>query len=462
LYGQELALREHKAGPTLIRELALRLYPSAFESFREAISNAFDEGSKKVAVACSKTQIVFEDWGRGIADIETFFMAGQDSKVALGGETIGQKGLGKLALLRLKDEVDFRTNNGEVGIQTTMKIAGFTLPDYKSANRFVPHQGTLIIIKDPDLAPSESELAEYLKRIFGLRIANGYEITLNGAKLDSKLDPKEDFLFRLKGGVDVTGNLKQEKSGKGSADLYVRHVFIKSLMVDPERTFKGWVNCNALIPSTNRNDVMVDEPIYLDFIDHLRQYVARKFPRRDEDLGKAEVTVANELSRMLQRYLNHMNVRLAGSMPFGRGQEEAMGLKQGKKRMKREVKRPEKPTEREEEELKAKLKTKSPIRRTRRNAYGFNELWLKEGNEKEPYYFCEPNFTVYNTTNDLYKFAMKSKQQLGPKSLRFLPWLARCGVNMNPDSKKWDKDRFNMEVDRAMRYYLTQMGEITD
>ena len=69
---------------------------------------------------------------------------------------------------------------------------------------------------------------------------------------------------------------------------------------------------------------------------------------------------------------------------------------------------------------------------------------------------------MYNTTNDLYKYAMKNKQALGPKTLRFLPWLARCGVNMNPDSTKWEKDKFNMEVDRATRYILTQMGEITD
>lgn len=457
-----MSLRKHEAGPTLIRELALRLYPSAFESFREAISNAFDEGSKKVEVTCSINEIIFEDWGDGISDIETFFMAGQDSKVALGGETIGQKGLGKLALLRLKDEVDFRTNNGEVGIQTTMKIAGFTPPDYKSATKFLPHRGTQIVIKNPDIAPPSDQLADYLKRIFGLRIAGGREIILNGTKLESKVDAGEELLFRLKGGIDVTGNLKADKSGKGMIDLHVKHVFIKSVMVDPERAFKGWVNCNVLIPSTNRNDVMVDEPIYIDFMDHLRAHVATKFPRRDEDMAKAEVRIANELSRMLQKYLNHMNIKPMGSIPFGRGQEDSIGVRQNRKKTERKQRKPERPTPREEEEIRAKLKTKSPIKSTRRNDYGFNELWLPEGNEKEPYYFCEPNFTVYNTTNDIYKFAMKKKPQLGPPTLRFLPWLARCGVSMNPESKKWDKDRFNKEVDSAIRYCLTQWGEITD
>ncbi len=451
---------EHKAGPTLIRELALRLYPSAFESFREAISNAFDEGSKKVEVICSNNEIIFEDWGEGIHDIDRFFMAGQDSKANLGGETIGQKGLGKLALLRLKNEVEFRTNNGEVGIDIMMSIEGFEPPQYKAANKFIDHRGTQIVIKNPDIVPPTDELSEYLKRVFGLRIASGYEVVLNGAKLESKVDPKEDRLFRMTGATDVMGNLKQDKAGKGSVDLYVKHVFIRSLSVDPERSFKGWVNCNELIPSTNRNDVMVDEPIYLDFIDHLRQYVAHRFPRRDEDLERAEVIIANELSKMLQKYLKHMNIMPRGSLPFGRGTEDALDLNKRKKRQPKNLK-PEKPSEREEQELKAKLKTNSPIKRTRKNDFGFNELWLKEGNEKEPYYFCEPNFTVYNTTNDLYKYAMKNKQQLGPKTLRFLPWLARCGVNMNPESKKWDKDKFNMEVDRAVRYYLTQLGEIT-
>jgi Histidine kinase-, DNA gyrase B-, and HSP90-like ATPase len=457
-----LARIEHKPGPTIIKELSLRLYPTAMESFREAISNAFDEGSKKVEVRCSKEQIVVEDWGGGIQDINTFWIYGHDTKASMSDDTIGQKGLGKLALLRLKEEgVVFRTNNGEVGIETMMNLEGFDPPSYKAATRFLSHQGTQIVIEKPEMVPNVKELGDYLTRIFGLRLASGREILLNGYKLESKVDPKEDLLFRISGGHDVTGNMKQDKAGKGSVDLYVKHVYIRALTVDPERIFKGWVNCNALTPSTNRNDILVDEPVYLDFIDHLRQYVTRTFPKRDEDLNRQQLIIANELSRMLQKYLKHMNILPRGPLPFGQGPDDSTTGRLGRKDKKKRVERPEVPSPPEEERIKRSLKTDKHIKRTRKSSLGFEELWLEEGNEKEPLYFVEPNFLVYNMTNDLFKFAMKNKAQLGPKPLRCLPWLARVGVNMNPEAKKWDKDRFNGEVDRAMRYYLTQMGEIT-
>jgi hypothetical protein len=48
----------HEIGRDLIPELATRMYSSQLDSFREAISNAFDEGSKQVALAIRKDKIV--------------------------------------------------------------------------------------------------------------------------------------------------------------------------------------------------------------------------------------------------------------------------------------------------------------------------------------------------------------------------------------------------------------------
>lgn len=92
---------EHKAGIDIIYELAVRLYPSSLESFREAISNALDEGSRKVEIQTSLKEIIVEDWGEGIRDPEKFAIFGEATKAKLGGEIIGEKGLGKLSLLRL-------------------------------------------------------------------------------------------------------------------------------------------------------------------------------------------------------------------------------------------------------------------------------------------------------------------------------------------------------------------------
>lgn len=91
---------------------------------------------------------------------------------------------------------------------------------------------------------------------------------------------------------------------------------------------------------------------------------------------------------------------------------------------------------------------------------GFVQIWTKEGNGREPIYFAEPNLIVHNTTNDLYRYARKGKDE-EMKILRILPWLARATVYANSRRKGWSIERFNMEVDRATRYYLTQMGEIS-
>ena len=189
---------EHKAGIDIIYELALRLYPSSLESFREAISNSLDEGSKKVEIQASRSEIIVEDWGEGVQDLEKFRTFGDYTKAKRGGETIGMKGLGKLSLLRMGKNVNFKTNNGKFGIDIVMT------PEFLDANigakeEYLEHQGTRVSILNPVDVPSNDELSEYLKRAFGLRIAGGVEINLNGTCLTSKIDKNEKFLFRLKG-----------------------------------------------------------------------------------------------------------------------------------------------------------------------------------------------------------------------------------------------------------------------
>ena len=70
----------HQVGRDLIPELAMRVYSSQLDSFREAISNAFDENSKKIVISTSKDKIAIEDWGNGIRDYNEFRKFGQASK----------------------------------------------------------------------------------------------------------------------------------------------------------------------------------------------------------------------------------------------------------------------------------------------------------------------------------------------------------------------------------------------
>jgi hypothetical protein len=109
---------------------------------------------------------------------------------------------------------------------------------------------------------------------------------------------------------------------------------------------------------------------YQDFMDHLKENVAQCFPKKEEELERAELLVGNELSKMLKQYLRHMNIIPRGRLPYGTGPEpfEDRTLRGHKKQAKP---RPEKPTPEEEQRLKAKLKTNNPITRTRRSEFGF-------------------------------------------------------------------------------------------
>lgn len=454
---------EHKAGTDIIYELAVRLYPSSLEPFREAISNALDEGTDKVEIQASNQEIIVEDWGRGIHDVENFSKFGEASKAGLGGEIIGQKGLGKLSLLRFGDKVNFRTNNGEYGIDIIMTPKDFEY-NIGSVNKFLDHQGTRIIIPNPKGVPPTDDLSNYLKKSFGLRIAKGTQIILNGVKLDasSKIEPNEKFLFRLTGGkTDVTGNLKEDKKGHGNADIYIRHVFVCSVLVDPERRFSGWVNCNELIPTTSRNDVVRDNDVgvFYDFLDHLKQYV-RKFPKVEEEITKDEELLGNELNKMLKNYLSEIKLLPQGMVLIGHGNENALDKQDRIKTEKITKKIPEGEEEPEYIRIHTSRKTNKPIKRTVKTDYGI--MWVDQniGNEKEPMFFVEPNMVIRNRTNDIYKFLIKNKSSLGSKPIRAFPYLARVAVSMNKESSKLNREQLFLEMDRAIRYFLKNKGEL--
>ncbi len=453
---------EHKAGTDIIYELAVRLYPSSLEPFREAISNALDEGSNKIEIHSSNQEIVVDDWGGGIDDVENFAKFGEASKAGLGGEIIGQKGLGKLSLLRFGEKVNFRTNNGEVGFDIIMTPKDFEC-NFASATKFLDHQGTRIIIPNPKGVPPTDGLSNFLKKTFGLRIAKGTQIILNGVTLESssKIDPNEKFLFRLTGGkTDVTGNLKEDKKGNGNVDVYIRHVFVTSILVDPERKFSGWVNCNELIPTTSRNDVVRDSDggVFYDFLDHLQQYV-RRFPKIEEEISKEEELLGNELDKMLRTYLTEMKLLPQGTILLGRGNENTLD-KQDKKRKDKKITREVPEEEPEYVRIHTSKKTNKPIKRTVKTDYGVRWVDQNIGNEEEPIFFVEPNLVIRNRTNDIFKFLIKNKASLGSRSVRAYPYLARVAVSMNKESQKWNRKQLLLEMDRAIRYFLKNKGEL--
>jgi hypothetical protein len=187
-----------------------------------------------------------------------------------------------------------------------------------------------------------------------------------------------------------------------------------------------------------------------------------RFPKKEEQLGRDEIQLGNELSKLMKNYLKDMKLLPYGGFPHGRGKEETdIALEDRKKRIK---KNPEEEVEEEKTPEYVKLhtttRTNKPIRRTTKTSYGI--MWIDQdyGNEKEPLFFVEPNIVVKNRTNALYQFSIKNKASLGPKWLRLLPYLSRVAVSINPESKKLNREQANHEIDNATCYFLKQQGEL--
>src|SRR4051812_10886228 len=101
---------------SIIKELAMGLYKSAIDCFREAISNSIDSGATRIDVTLGMDQIALEDNGNGIASKEEFLTVGTDSRKD-DIHAIGEKGFGRISLLRMGGNVLFLSNNDDVGIK---------------------------------------------------------------------------------------------------------------------------------------------------------------------------------------------------------------------------------------------------------------------------------------------------------------------------------------------------------
>jgi hypothetical protein len=476
-------IHSHEVGKDLIPELAMRVYSSHFDSFREAISNAFDENSQKAVLSISDDKIVIEDWGNGIQDYDEFRKFGHASKKSRKGEVIGEKGLGKLSLLNLGGVVCFESNNGRMGMKFYMTLEGFTSPIYKKdTNAFISHRGTKITItKLATATPDMDELTAYLKKAFSLRLAQGAKIILNNQSIKPRpnLDPKEEFLFELTKVKDaeanVTGNLKATDDGRGIVDLYVDHVFVTSLEVDTRRKFDGWVNCNALTPETSRNNI-VQNGIYREFMYLLRRYASR-FPLRDISVDEHKLMLSRELNALLKNYLKDMRIKVRQQLFDDDTDKERGRSKLGGSQLsatstgnsieeksisgtisimkKRSTDPPIKMSDKEQEQQQQQQQQqqKKNIHSSIAIRWEFADL----GNEKEPIYFVPPNVIYCNTSNDLYKFAMDKNRRLGPTWIRMLPYLARIAVAMGPESaSRLSPEQLNRRIDEATRYFLRQ------
>ena len=316
-------------------------------------------------------------------------------------------------------------------------------------------KGTRIIILNPEGVPPIDELAKYIKRYFGLRIAKGAEIILNGTKLKVKMDTEENLLFKIgKNGI-VTGNLEVSDTMVGFVDLYVQHVYICQVLVDPNRLFTGWLNYDELTPTTSRQELKRDEA-YQSLMDSLKTYITR-FPKKEESLTHADDLLTRSFSNLLKAYMKDHNLYLEGKIAVGKGNEDSKN-KLGEKTkdgQESETKESEKQVP-EYSKVHASSSTYQNTKRTLKTDYG---IAIQEGNygaDKEPVFFLPPNNVFINHSNEITKFAYLNPNGFrGSKNIRLLPYMARVSIDMNPESGKLLVQR-SRQGDRRSNKVLSQ------
>ena len=465
---------EHQAGSGLINELSKRVYRSPMESFREVISNSIDEGSKKIHIKLSAKQIIFTDYGSGIKDIKKFVVYGESVKVSeidKNTEIIGEKGLGKLSLLMLNDnKVIFLTNNGNTGMHIVMDEKKFEV-ELGKANDYLSHTGTKVIINNPTFVPTQLELVRYVSKIFGLWIKKGIEMTINDEKVEpfKHIDIEERKIFK-----HVTGNIKDDLKGNGLIDLYIKHVYVTTILVDPNYLYSGWINSNRLTPTTSRDDVVKDEE-YKKTLITLKEFVKRFSEKQPKDFTNEEKMLAMQISKMAEMFMEENKIKvLGGTGRKAQKSEQMIEVSMGENEkdkilVKKQTDENESESESESNELNNedsperthKLKDK-PIQHITKNKYGVITILQEYGDEKPPIFFYPSNVIVINKTNKLYKFMTKAKSNFGPQYFRILPWLSRAfadlegyikGSYKNLPSEELIKKR-DEEVDKYITWHL--------
>jgi len=298
----------------VIEELADRLYKTAEASCREACSNSIDSGSKKVAFEIGRDQVSMEDWGNGLDQPE--LLAGVAIAQKKGTGKIGEKGIGRLALLRLGKVVEFLSNNGEIGIRVIYERGKDPLKEVKRFDRFLSHKGTKVIIhQTSDLVPTVKQLLEYLGKVYAPLIMKDLEITVNGRRslVPEKFIAKENHILTLPGyharHEQVRGALISEPKSDGKIDVYIHGALVKEKFFVSMNQVRGWIECNILTPRTDRDDIVEDKAFAL-FKEYICNHVKRNFARIDDIESKSSMQVKKRIKDLFKTFMKDAHLLL--------------------------------------------------------------------------------------------------------------------------------------------------------
>lgn len=446
---------EHKAGSDLIRILANEINASPFGAIKEGISNGYDAESKKVIVDLDTKYLSIEDFGTSILDIRDFSQYGsyqkeRESKKAGKGKVVGRYHLGKLSYFKLADTIRFLSNNGSVGYKIEMRlnrVPNFEIEEAEPADSFLNHRGTKITIVNPkidNLQDFSDRLWHFLSKTFALKTLRKYQLSLNGrAIVANKLEFGVEEVIEKFGKKDqhiITGKVK--KGGSGMLRVYCKDIFVANLIVDPERNFTGWVNCDSLTPLVARNE-FVEDNTYKEFFSTLKDHVQREFEKRQLELTQAYRSAQNFYEQVIADYLDKFAEPLKA---MGSGALEAEKEKREKGEEKGTVE--PKDTDRERKPNEKKKKKSGTV-----------SFPIQLGNEKPPLIFKKPNIIYWNVTNDIMRFCLKPYRAAtwGSVEIRLMPYFARIFIQMRKEFDSWMYDERLNQIDHAARFIMSYM-----
>ena len=165
----------------VLDHLGIKLYSNAAAVLSEAVANAWDADAKSVVIDISATEITITDDGVGMKrdEINERFLSvgydkrGREGKASAGGRPfMGRKGIGKLALFSIADEIHVHTTRGgatDAFLMETKEIR----KTVSSGSTYYPKpiafaggkQGTRLILKKLKKKRTTAAIAGLRKRI---------------------------------------------------------------------------------------------------------------------------------------------------------------------------------------------------------------------------------------------------------------------------------------------------------
>lgn len=337
--------------------IAKYIYTDPKVGVREVISNGADEylnpdthkyeNYNCIYITINSLRRTFKcvDYAGGIKDIEDFkkfFRDKEPSKQV--GDTIstlsnpddnmiGYWHAGKASFLKMSrttegEIVYFRSNNGESGDVLIMMLHGEAvgwktpISHYEKEYMHLAKPELGLTVEATNIVDDLLDLTQLIKDIskwFGIRIARGLKIFIRDEAIEGSgwiridkpedLDTHEDLRtpeLLLSNGKYITHHLTEIQKPKwNNIDIYVKHVYIKSIHI--ERKVHGWINCNSFQLNGPRDgfDTGIGT-MYSEGCEKLVKYINDNFEAIESKAPK--LTHEKDMNELLLKYLLKANI----------------------------------------------------------------------------------------------------------------------------------------------------------